>query len=114
MSFRRPHTITLRARFPPLAINTVFRELTEVSLNSQIVGIQRIRQAEWCATFRSKEFADLAKNAFDEAEGRELISETLRVNEQGTCRLEGVPIEYGNENIYKRIFSGFDNKRRNA
>ena len=101
MSFRRPHSITLKARFPPLALNTVFRELADVSLNTQIVGIQRIRQGEWCATFKSKEAANLAKNAFDEAEGRELISEALRVNEQGTCRLEGVPTEYGNQNIHK-------------
>ena len=50
----------------------------------------------------------LTENAFSEEEGRELISEKLKVNEQGTCRLEGVPVKYANSNIYLSLCKFFD------
>ena len=108
MSFRRPNSLLLKARNPPIAINTVCRELAEVGLNSHVVGIQRIRQGERCVTLKSRETADLAQSAFAESNDMELISERLKVNEQGTCRLEGVPVEYANSNIHKSLCEFFD------
>ena len=108
MSFRRPNSLTLKARNPPIAINTVCKEIAKVRLNSQVVGIQRIRQGEWCVTLKTKEAADLAQTAFAEHNDMALISERLKVNEQGTCRLEGVPVEYANANIYKSLCEFFE------
>ena len=108
MSLRRPHSLTLKARNPPIALNTLCREIEGVGLHTRVEGIQRIRNGEWCVTFKTVEAAQLAMTTFGEEQGSEIIAEALRVNEEGTCRLEGVPVEFSNKLIHMQLCQHFE------
>ena len=111
MSLCRPNSLILKARNPPIAINTVCEELAAVHLHTHLEGIQRISYGEWCITFRNKEVVNLALTTFRNEEERELIATPLKVNEEGMCRLESVPVEYPNTNIHKHLSEFFEGLR---
>ena len=54
---------------------------------------------EWCVTFTSQTYVEMAESVFKEEENRDFIAIQLKANESEKCTLEGVPFEFSNINI---------------
>ena len=93
MCIRQPHLLTHKNRNPPIAVNTLCRELAEAGLHTRVREFKEYNKATG-VTFKSIEAVDLT-TAFRESQGSEISLDTE------SKRGRDVPTRGGSSRILK-------------
>ena len=103
MSFKHPNSVLIRVGYPPVSAVALMNQLKNKGCTTGIRCIQQWKKYEWCVTFTSQTYVEMAERVFQEYANRDFIVVKLKANGAEKCTLERVLKEVSNININARL-----------